>query len=687
MIELQADKIILHTENSIIAPGETALDLLRKAPGVIADNEGNISIMGKNGTTIYINGRQLYLRGKDLAEILKNTPATQIAQIEIIMHPGAKYDAAGNAGIINLQFKKNKSDGINGGINIGNTFGVYPKYNSGFSLNYRNKKLNAYTNYNVGIGNYDAYTSMLRTITDTIFDQQANIRVYNRTHNLFTGMDYTFNSKQSAGIMITGLSTDKQMWTAASTNIIERATHQADRILLGHSFSDNKRKSLSTNLNYRYASNGKEWNIDADLAIYNTNGNQLQPNIYFKPNTQMPVDSNIYRMYTPASIYLYSIKTDYEKQFKKSKLGFGAKSSVVQTDNNFSQADIIQQQELPDSARSNHFRYTENINALYVSWQQRIKGVLLQAGLRAEQTNSKGNSKGFQYQHNRFENYDSTFYLHYLKLFPSIALTFNKQPNSQWSINYNYRIDRPAYKDLNPFEFKLDDYTYQKGNIHLKPQYTHSVSVSWLYHKDLLLMADVSHTKDIFTTVTDTTQQSHTFIIKDNLARKNQASLTVSYHHRFHWYEIFVNTGAYYAVYQGDDGIGRRISLQSTTVNCNLRQRFLLGHDWQAELVVSWSSPSILQAYFQSKSLGSADGSIRKNWAHGKVSAGITVRDIFNTLTTHLSSNFAGQEIIAMNKEESRQLSVNLSYHFGNNQVKPARQRNSGVTEEDKRTK
>ncbi len=687
MIEVQSDRIILHTENSITAPGETLLDLLRRAPGVVADNDGNISMMGKNGTTVYINGRQLYLRGKDLAELLKNTPATQISQIEIIMHPGAKYDAAGNAGIINLQFKKNKNDGFNGGIMSGATYGVYPKYNAGISLNDRNKKLHAYTNYNISVGNFDARNSMLRTIRDTIFDQHTNIRVYNRTHYLFTGMDYSINTKKSLGLMLTGMLTDKQMWTNANTNIIARANSQTDKILLGNSVSSNKRNSFSGNLNYRYAANSVEWSTDADVAMYNTDGNQLQPNIYIDPHTQTRIDSNISHIYSPANIHIYSFKTDYEKQFPKGKLGFGAKAAIVQSDNNFSQANIVAQEELPDSARSNYFRYTENINALYISWQQKFKGFTLQAGLRAEQTNSKGNSQGFQIRNNSFEKYDTTFHNHYLKLFPSLALTFNKRPKSVWSFNYSYRTDRPAYKDLNPFEFKLDDYTYQKGNIHLKPQYTHSVSVSWLGFQELLLMADFSHVKDIFATITDTTQQSHTFITKDNLASKHLVSLTASYHHRIKWYEVYVNTGAYYTSYQGDDGLGRHVSLEAYTVNCNLRQRFNLGHDWQAELTFFWNSPAILQAYFRSKGQGSTDGSIRKSWANGKVSAGITCNDIFNTLSTRLTSNFAGQEIVAMNKEESRQVSINVSYRFGNNQVKPARQRKSGVEEEDKRTR
>ncbi|MBV8253309.1 MAG: TonB-dependent receptor family protein [Chitinophaga sp.] len=603
------------------------------------------------------------------------------------MHPSAKYDAAGNAGIINLQFKKNKNLGTNGGINTGATFGVYPKYNAGFSLNYRNKKLNSYTNYNVSTGNFDAQNSMLRSITDTVFDQHTNIRVNSRAHHLFTGMDYTINNKKSLGLMITGLLTNKQMWTAANTNIIQRATGLPDKILLGNSESNNKRNSLNANLNYRYTNKGIEWSTDADLGMYNTDGVQVQPNIYIDPHTQTIIDSNIYRIYSPATIHIYSFKTDYEKQYKKTKLGFGAKTAVVQTDNNFRQADVLQEQEIPDSARSNHFRYTENINALYFTWQQRFKDLTLQAGLRAEQTNSKGNSRGFQYQHGSFREYDSTFQLHSLKLFPSLSLAFNKHSKSQWTLNYSYRIDRPAYRDLNPFEFKLDDYTYQKGNIHLKPQYTHSISISWLGFQQLLLVADFSYIKDIFATITDTTQQSRTFITKENLASKHLVSLTASYNHRFHWYEIFINTGAYYAKYQGDYGLGRHVVLDAYTVNCNLRQRFNLGHDWQAELAFSWYSPSIIQAYFHSKGQGSADGGIRKSWSNGKISAGMAVSDIFNTLTTRLSSHFAGQQILTVNKEESRQVRINVAYRFGNNQVKPGRQRKSGLEEEDKRTR
>src|SRR4030095_733256 len=114
----------------------------------LVDRDDNISLSGKNGVQVYIDGRPTPLSGKDLSDYLKNIQSSLIEAIEIITNPSAKYDAAGNAGIINIRLKKNKSFGTNGSVNGGYNIGVYPKYNGGLSLNHRNENVNIFGNYN-----------------------------------------------------------------------------------------------------------------------------------------------------------------------------------------------------------------------------------------------------------------------------------------------------------------------------------------------------------------------------------------------------------------------------------------------------------------------------------------------------------------------------------------------------------
>jgi hypothetical protein len=169
-------------------------------------------------------------------------------------------------------------------------------------------------------------------------------------------------------------------------------------------------------------------------------------------------------MLSPTNIDLFSLKTDYEQNYKGGRLGIGGKIGAVKTDNDFQRYDVYSSSKVLDTAKSNRFDYKENINALYVNYNKQLKkGIMFQFGVRGENTNITGHSTGFKKVGSTWKNYDSTFKRNYTDFFPSAALTFNKNPMKQWTIAYSRRIDRPAYQDLNPFEFKLNEYTYMKG--------------------------------------------------------------------------------------------------------------------------------------------------------------------------------------------------------------------------------
>src|SRR5688572_5842242 len=148
MVEVKADKMILNVEGTINATGSDALELLRKSPGVLVDKDDNVSLAGKNGVKIYVDGKEVPLSGTDMASYLKSLQSAQIESIELITNPSAKYEAAGNAGIINIKLKKNKAFGTNGSVNAGYNIGTFPRYNGGLTFNNRNKKINIFGNYN-----------------------------------------------------------------------------------------------------------------------------------------------------------------------------------------------------------------------------------------------------------------------------------------------------------------------------------------------------------------------------------------------------------------------------------------------------------------------------------------------------------------------------------------------------------
>jgi hypothetical protein len=693
IVEVKADKTILNVEGTINATGNDALELLRKSPGVLVDKDENLSLAGKTGVQVYIDGKPTPLSGTDLSNYLKSLQSAQIEAIEIITNPSAKYDAAGNAGIINIRLKKNKSFGTNGSANAGYNIGVYGKYNAGINLNYRNKNINVFGNYNYNHSLNENRFNLYRFQLDTIFDSRNIMQVNNNSHGFKTGLDYFINKKSTIGVLINGNIAQTEMASDSRTPIIYKPTAVTDRLLDANNRNDMDRNNLNFNLNYRYTdTSGRELNLDADYGLFRLKNNQLQPNTYLNASATGILNQFIYRFIAPSDIDIYTLKGDYEQNFKKGRLGVGFKTTFINTNNNFARYNI--QQLTPeikqlDIDRSNHFDYKENVNALYVNYNRQLKGIMFQAGLRMENTHSTGDSYGLNGNGSINKASKQTFERKYTDFFPSAALTFNKNPMNQWGISYSRRIDRPAYQDLNPFEFKLDEYTFQRGNTLLRPQYTNIVTLTNTYKYKLNTSLSYSHVADVFTQLVDTTEKSKSFMTKKNLATQDVFALNISYPFMYKAYTLFVNLNGNYSHYKADFGGGNRtIDLDVFAFNIFMQHSLKFGKkkQWTAEAGGWYNSPSIWQGTFESRQLWSMDAGLQKQIFKGKGTFKVSVSDVFFSMKWKGESNFAGQKTIASGNWESRQLRTSLVWRFGNNQVKAARQRKDASDEEKKRT-
>lgn len=689
IVEVKADKTILNVEGTINSVGSDALELLRRAPGVMVDKDDNLSLAGKNGVQVFIDGKPSPLSGSDLSNYLKSLQSAQIEAIEIITNPSAKYEAAGNAGIINIKLKKNKTFGTNGSVNAGYVQGDYPKYNGGLNLNYRNKHVNIFGNYNYNNGKNVMTMNSRKEQFDTLFTQNNKIIFKNNTHGFKGGIDYFINAKSTIGAVVSGNIANNDITTAGPMYFTYMPTGQLNRILKATNTQSMDRDNVNTNLNYRYAvTGGTELNIDADYGFFKLRSNQYQPNYYYQPNGVTEISRVIYNMLSPTDINLFSLKTDYEKNYKGGRLGIGGKIGIVNTDNDFKRYDVYNSGKVLDTAKSNRFQYKENINALYVNYNKQYKkGIMVQFGLRAENTHSRGTSTGSQKITNNWVKYDSTFKRDYTDLFPSAAVTFNKNPMKQWTIAYSRRIDRPAYQDLNPFEFKLNEYTFMKGNTLLRPQYTNSFSVTNVYKYRLTTKLNYSHVKDIFAQIPDTVDKTKGFLTKKNLAKQDVASLNISYPFQKKWYSFFVNMNANYSHYTADYGGGdRKVDLKVFALTYFMQNSFKLGKGWTGELSGLYLSPSVWQGTIKSKAMGTVDLGLQKTVFKGQGTVKAAVSDVFRTMKWGGSSDFAGVNSTFNGHGETPQFKLNFNYRFGSNQVKGARQRKSAVEEEIKRT-
>ena len=693
LIEVKADKMIMNVEGTMNATGNDALELLRKSPGVMVDKDDNISLAGKNGVRIYIDGKPSPLAGADLANYLKSLNSAQIEAIELITNPSAKYDAAGNAGIINIRLKKNKAFGTNGSVNAGYNIGVFPKYNAGINFNHRNKGVNIFGNYNFNDAKQNNVFNLYRSVLDTVFDGRTRMIFDNVSHSFKGGIDFFLGKKSTLGVLVNGNISDISMNNSSRTPISYQPTGVVSRVLVANNKNDMSRENVNFNLNYRYADTaGRELNVDADYGFFHNDGNQLQPNYYYDANGVNLLSQVFYRFVSPTDINIYTLKADYEQNYKKGKLGLGVKSSMIGTENNFQRFDVQQlspEVKTLDLPRSNQFDYSENINAVYLNYNRPLKGKMIQFGLRLENTVSKGESYGLNANGTVNKSSKQTFKRNYTNLFPSAAITFNKNPMMQWGISYSRRIDRPAYQDLNPFEFKLDEYTYQRGNTTLRPQYTNIITVTNTYKYKLNTSLSYSHVNDVFAQLVDTADKSKSFITRKNLATRDVVALNISYPFMYKTYMMFTNFSGNYSNYKADFGGGSRI-INVDNVSFNIYQQHSLKFgkkiDWTAEVSGWYNSPSLWEGAFRSKSMWTLDAGMQKNIFKGKATLKVAVSDIFFSMKWRGQLDFAGQTTIASGNFESRQLKTSLVWRFGSNTVKAARQRKEAAEEEKKRT-
>ncbi|MBM3415141.1 MAG: TonB-dependent receptor [Bacteroidetes bacterium] len=694
MIEVKADKTILNVEGTINATGNDALELLRKSPGVLLDKDENISLAGKNGVQIYIDGKPTPLSGSDLTNYLKSLQSAQIESIEIITNPSAKYDAAGNAGIINIRLKKNKAFGTNGSVNAGYNIWVYPKYNTGLSINHRNKNINVFGNYNYNNSKNENKFRLYRDLLDTIFNQQSTMIMQNESHGFKAGLDYFATNRSTFGILINGNIAENSFNSDSRTPISFKPTGVVNRLLVANNRNRMERNNVNFNLNYKYTdTSGRELNVDADYGLFRINSNQLQPNYYYDASGTGLQSQFIYRFLSPTDIDIYTLKADYESNFKKGRLGIGGKTSLIKTNNNFQRFNVQQlnpEQKTLDVPRSNQFDYEENINALYVNYNKQLKGgVTVQAGLRIENTTTTGDSYGLNADGSIHTSSKLRFIREYTNLFPSAAVSVAKDPNNQWGISYSRRIDRPAYQDLNPFEFKLDEYTFMKGNTQLRPQYTDIISLTHTYKYKLTTKLSYSHVNDVFTQLGDTAEKSKSFLTKKNLATQDVVSLNISYPLMYKSYMMFVNFSGNYSHYKADFGGGNRtVDLDVISFNIYMQHSLKFGKkkDWTAEASGWYNSPSIWQGTFESRAMWTMDAGVQKQVFKGKGTFKVSVSDIFFSMKWKGESNFAGQKTVASGNWESRQLRTSLTWRFGSNTMQAARQRKDASEEEKKRT-
>jgi outer membrane receptor protein involved in Fe transport len=681
LIEVQPDKMVFNVAGSINAMGQNGLELLRKAPGVMLDKDENVILKGKNGVAIYIDGRLSQLQGDDLKSILRGMQASEIEAIEIISQPTARFDAAGNAGIINIRLKKDKKLGTNGSLNYGYAIGIFNKWNGSLSFNNRSKGSNWFGTFSNNLGVNQSFTNFYRLQSNLVFDQKSTSRNENYNNNLKLGADFFLSKNKTLGFILNGNFSDSDGQSWSRTPISTQGTAQVLQVLQAQSLSANNRRNLNANLNYRVnAEQGKEFNIDLDFGRFTRADESFQPNRYFDANEKNVLSSRDFRMNRPTEIGIYSLKMDLSRPLGKGKLLYGTKLSLVETENTFDFFNVISGQNQLDENRSNTFNYRENINAAYASYQQKWKKWGLDAGLRLENTNSLGQLEA------QLENPNNRVQRNYVNLFPSGGLTYQAGQSHTWGLNFSRRIDRPNYRTLNPFVSQLDELTYGQGNPFLQPQYTNNIELSHTYKYTLNTSLRVSHTSNFFAEVSDTIEGNRNFLMTRNIASERNIGINISYpFNPAKWWSVYANVNAYRLDYQAAQGNGF-YNISANVLSLYVQNTFTLLKNWRFELSGFYTSPSVWGGTYDNRRFWGSEAGVQKRFLNEKFNLKVSVSDLFNSMQWRGISRFGGLLMDASGGWESRQFRVNLSYNFGRKEVGAARRRNTGADEESRRS-
>lgn len=692
LIEQKIDRTVMNVENSVIGSGNSILELLEKAPGVSVDRQNDlVKLNNKAGVMIMIDGKKSYLSGPDLNNYLRSLRSEQVATIEIITNPSAKYDASGNAGIINIRLKKNLSLGTNGSISAtGSTAFVHDApddlYNGSLNinLNHRKEKWNIYGN----AGSFrDADFNELklsRTVnyegTNSQFEQffYKPRTGYGITGKL--GADYYASEKTSIGVMLDAGKWDGKLISNSQTGI-EEIQAGTSSSLIQRSAAETPRNNITTNFNVKHQFNkkGMELVFDADYSRFSNRRDQNFDTDFLDQAGNI-TSKLLQRNNTLAKINIYAAQADLTIPLEnKLRLETGLKTGYVKTDNNFDVEQFKTGNWQNDPLQSNSFLYKETIQAGYINLGKEWDKWSVQAGLRAEYTQSTGNSVTTR----QVADND------YLSLFPTIFIRQNINKDNSLHYAYGRRIDRPNYQQLNPFVFFLDPYTLETGNPYLKPQFTDNFEISYTYKNAATLSLHYSNTNDYILNITQ--QNDSTGVVSvgsGNIGDYKNLSANLSFPIKIsNWWMMQNQISGYYNKFSDQNLQGGQLNNGKFAYNFYTSSSFTLSPTWSAELNMWYNSPNVYGIDVGTRAMYAVNAGVQKKLMNDKARLKLNVNDLFYSSYYEGLIKYQNIYFTVLNRQATRRVSVSFSYNFGNQKLKSAPDRNTATEELKQRVK
>ncbi len=667
-LEQKAGMMVVNVEKNITGVNGSMMDVLKKVPGVMVVNN-NITLAGSPGVRILIDGKPTdYL---DLESLLRDMSADDIAKIEVSSQPGASMDAAGTGGVINIILKKNTLTGTNGSVKVGAGYGQLWKYSTSFNLNHRKGAYNIY-----GSGGYSHNTwqqTMLikRAVEDDIFDQSALEPSLPHTYRAKAGIDYDINDNQAVGFSIKGLTSNNEKTNINETMIL---------------FANEDQLSLKTNNDI-----DRQWNYITGDVYYNIKLDTSGQKMTFSTNYSVYDYDEISDLevspflgnYDQDQINdmtglnkIFAIKADYKYPINKQwGINSGLKYSYANIDNNLQVFDREDNNHYTlNKNSSNHYIFKEDISAAYIQGEYDSDKIDVQAGLRYEYSNSEGYSVTL----------DSTRNRRISQLFPSAGITIPVSKVLGVSLAYSYRIRRPKYSTLNPFVYKYDPYTYEKGNTFLRPSFSHTGKASLTYEGQPFFNLEYKKTKDVIMFVTEQDDEAGaTFATNVNLDSYEKYGASLFFPLDFTkvasgYGGVFVNYDKYKSDYLGDLYNRSKWSfigfLQASTK---------LPGKTKME-VTGWYNHGGLEGIMDFNNLYGVSVGFEKKFLNEQLIAKLSFDDILFKYWS-ATIDYSNMDLQIEQQWETRVVNLELVYKFGNRFLKKGDKVKSSASEENRR--
>lgn len=673
LVTKKNDRYIVNVAGNSLTTGKSSIDLFALAPGIFVSNN-TISINGNASTRVMVDGRLLKLDNAALITYLSGLKADQISSIEVIPHPSAAYDAEGTGGLINIILKRDKSEGLNGSVTLGYQQPVFPSYYGNGALNYRDKRWELYANYSYSKSNSKTSLEDIRLQHGNAYNSAATIKPENINNNFQLGTGYDISTNQFIGIEFNGSLNNTNTSTISSANINDALT-PLYRQINGDFHSKVKSNLYDVSFNYRWNTDtiGSVFKILADY-VYNPHNSDASFNsIYTGVNNDVLLDS-IYRNTVSNNIKNFALSADFDQNFKdKSGIKTGVKFTNTKTSNDILYEDYSHGNYTADPTQSNNYSYRENITAAYGEYDTRWLQTDVEIGIRGELTNTQGATlSGSAFVSDK----------NYFNLFPTVFLQHTLSKASTLSFNFGRRIDRPTFNTLNPFQIRVDDYTYISGNPNLDPEYTDTYDLSYAFHgfnADLFIYS----THNVFDQLLVDNGSANNVLAQYQWTNLNtQHVYGLSFYlpvQITNWWNTINSLVFVRNVYDFNQTVNEKTFALAKT-----QQSFTLKNDFTIDLSGFYQS-AYNMGNLTFKPNYYVDFGINKSFSKNKYSIKLGISDVFNTSKADYATNSGALELTERQKYTTRQASLEFTYRLGGNKDSHTKKIESGDQDEKER--